>query len=146
MKILFPLPLIAFLSLLVLSGCHQRAGFADADLNANGTLSQSEIGAVILDSLYKEGDTDSDGKMTYEEWKVINPDATKSQIRTRDANGDCAVSRTEIERYARRKGSFKNVFSAMDTDKSGGVTKEEAQAFSKTIQTNPWAGLIQAAQ
>ncbi len=71
-------PLVIFLGVtvfaLTFAGCKKDA-FSKTDLDRIGTLSKQETSLVLLESIYSLSDANGDARITFIEWKTVNPDA-----------------------------------------------------------------------
>ena len=108
--------------------------FALADQNKDGGLDREELSTYLLEAVYVSGDANGDGKITLEEWQVVNPKVEKARFYSHDLDKDGAVSPAEMKESTRKKGSFDKLFKAMDTDGSGKVDRAEAKAFYAELQ------------
>jgi hypothetical protein len=130
------------LSSLILTGCI-GSRYESADTDGDGKISESELAAVIVADIYAEGDTNQDGKMTLEEWKVVNPGANASKVRERDGNGDGAVSVDEIQDYAAKNRTFNKLFVRIDTDADGSISRMEAKTFRRELNRTSGGNVFQ---
>ena len=121
------LALAAASSLIV--SCSTIAPFDVADGDDNEKVSQDEFDRYVLESIFVEADANGDNKITFEEWRVANPDAKKSKFKLPDSNGDSAVSPKELEGYFDREGKLVDLFDKIDTNNNGELDHTELQAF-----------------
>jgi Ca2+-binding EF-hand superfamily protein len=123
-----PVLALAAASSLIVS-CSTVAPFDIADGNADNKISQDEFDRYLLEAIYTEADSNSDSKITFEEWRTANPDAQKWKFKLPDSNGDAAVSPKELEAYFDREGKLVDLFNKIDTDNDGALDHAEIQVF-----------------
>ncbi|MDA8747641.1 EF-hand domain-containing protein [Litoreibacter sp.] len=112
-----------------------RISFEALDTDANGEVTKAEMEAAA-DARFAKSDINSDGFLTKDELgQDANKRATKRIDRMfehRDANNDGKLSTQELrpsdERAAER-------FARVDTDNSGGISKDEFEAAKKDRKT-----------
>jgi Ca2+-binding EF-hand superfamily protein len=136
--IFFPVALLAF----VFAGCKKDA-FSKADLDCNGILSKQETSLVLLESIYSASDANGDARITFVEWKTVNPDAKKSLFEKRDLDRDGAVTPEELKAYSKREDSFEKLYAAMDLNSDGSIDRNEAKLFHEKIAAAESATNIQ---
>jgi len=100
--------------------------FHRLDTNNDNQLQLDEI-MPKSERRFMRLDTNGDGNVSSEEldaWLQRIAERRKQGILSRmDTNGDGAVSTAEVDEY------ITSVFTAADTDSSGGVTMDEAKAY-----------------
>lgn len=130
MKFRRNLPLLATaLGVLFLANCKTPSAFDIADTNQDTSISQAEFERYLLEAVYSEADTDGDAKITFEEWRVANPDAQKSKFDLPDANGDGHVTPAELKTYFDGTGGLVDLFNQIDADGNGSLDGAEVDAF-----------------
>lgn len=114
----------------VFAGCSGGPDpFAEADKDGDGKLSKPELGRVLLNAVYSAGDANGDSRITMEEWKMVDPEAKKSDFELRDSNNDGAVTPAELKAYSDSKKSFDKLFASIDKGGDGFVDRAEAKEF-----------------
>jgi Ca2+-binding EF-hand superfamily protein len=114
----------------ILAGCGGGADpFAEADKDGDGKLSKPELGRVLLNAVYSAGDANGDSRITWEEWKTVDPQAKKSDFDLRDGDRDGAVTPAELKAYSDSKKSFDKLFASIDKSGDGFVDRTEAKDF-----------------
>jgi Ca2+-binding EF-hand superfamily protein len=117
-------------SLAILVGCSGSVDpFAEADKDGDGKLSKQELGRVLLNAVYSAGDADGDARITWEEWKAVDPQAKPGDFALRDADRDGAVTPAELKAYSESKKSFDKLFASIDKNSDGFVDRIEAKEF-----------------
>lgn len=119
----------AALITLVLPACTSRDGFKRADADKSGGVSRPEFDRYLIQALFAESDANRDGKVTFSEWQAVNPNTDKKKFSAPDKDGDGAVTPAEAKTFMDSKGTLAELFSRIDTDKSGSISKEEAVGF-----------------
>ena len=112
-----------------LANCKTPSAFDIADTNQDTSISQAEFERYLLEALYSEADTDGDAKITFEEWRVANPDAQKSKFDLPDSNGDGHVTPAELKAYFDGTGGLVDLFNQIDADGNGSLDGAEVDAF-----------------
>lgn len=124
--------------LLMLSGCAttgQQAGsastdrFAEADTNRDGKLSMDEGNNYFVGRIFDGRDLNHDGSLTWEEWNVPGAKQSKAKFNAADIDKSGSLSREEAQAYGRKHHAFDQQFKEADTNHDGFVTREEAQAY-----------------
>ena len=126
-------PAIAASSALLLASCSSTDGFKMADTNKNDSVSQAEFERYMLETIYAEADSDRDSKITFEEWLAANPDAKESRFKAPDRNSDGGVTPAEAKAHFDRQGTLKDLFSQIDTNDDGALSREEIVAFKEKM-------------
>lgn len=107
-----------------------RMNFEEMDANADGEVSKAEMEAVRARH-FTEADTNGDGALSLEEMTARASKRAdvraERMLKEHDANGDGALSAEELPKP---RGMEKR-FSRLDTDESGGISKEEFDAARK---------------
>jgi Ca2+-binding EF-hand superfamily protein len=116
--------------LAVLASCSGGGDpFAQADKDSDGKLSKPELGSVLLIAVFAAGDADGDSRITWDEWKNVDPQAKPGEFALRDRNSDGAVTADELKAYSDSKKSFDKLFASMDKSGDGFVDRAEAKEF-----------------
>ena len=114
----------------ILAGCGGAVDpFAEADKDGDGKLSKPELGRVLLNAVYSAGDADGDSRITWEEWKTVDPQATRNDFSLRDSDRDGSVTPAELKAYSDSKKSFDKLFASIDKSGDGFVDRAEAKEF-----------------
>lgn len=69
----------------------------------------------------------------------IAPKVNDAKFRQMDLNGDRVLTREEADAAFDREGSLKKLFTAIDTDGNGNLSRAEAGAFRSKVQQQPGA-------
>jgi Ca2+-binding EF-hand superfamily protein len=120
--------------LALLTGCASNHSFAKLDTNQDGSASPVEFEIHMKKAVFSRIDTDNDGKVTKVEWRQFNPAVSDAKFSKTDTNRDNSISTTEADAAFDREGSLKKLFTAMDTDKSGGLSSAEVSDFHSKVQ------------
>ncbi len=121
--------------LLAVPGCNEEnKQFKMADTDGNGSISASEFERYMLEAIYAASDADGNAKITFAEWQAANPDADKDKFGAPDRNGDRSVTPAELKAHFARQGTMDDLFSKIDTDKSGSLSQDEVKVFKKTLE------------
>ncbi|HSH38715.1 MAG TPA: EF-hand domain-containing protein [Chthoniobacterales bacterium] len=121
------------IAVLVLSACQttkapsSAEGFAQADSNKDARLDRGEASDYYVTSLFTGRDENRDGKLTWEEWKVLGHKESKAGFNAADKDKDGSLSLEEARVFGRKSGAFADTFRQADTDRDGYVTLEEAR-------------------
>ena len=121
-------PALAFI------GCATPDGFTFADTNKDNKISPAECNRYMLEAIYAETDADGDSKVTFQEWKQTNPGAEQKKFSVPDADKDGVVTPAETKAHFERAGTLSDLFTKMDADGSGYVTRSEAIAFDARLK------------
>lgn len=119
----------AALITLALPACTSHDGFKRADADKSGDVSRAEFDRYLIQALFAESDANRDGKVTFAEWQTVNPNTDKKRFSAPDKDGDRAVTPAEAKTFMDKNGTLAELFSRIDTDKNGSISKEEAVRF-----------------
>jgi Ca2+-binding EF-hand superfamily protein len=120
--------------LALLTGCASNRPLAKLDTNRDGSASPVEFEIHMKKEVFTRIDTDNDGKVTKVEWRQFNPAVSDAKFSKTDTNRDNSISPTEADAAFDREGSLKKLFTAIDTDKSGGLSSAELSDFHSKVQ------------
>lgn len=116
----------------------------NADLNRDGTVLRKELETfmnkgnyrrITILTFFDQFDLDKDEKLSDEEFATVKP---AHAFNGTDANGDCSVTREEVEAYANQDGrSYRkiglgNFFDLVDSNGDNIVTPTEVEAAHKS--------------
>ena len=118
-------------SALMLSACQQADDFKMADTNGDGRLDLAEFKRYMLEAVYAKADANGDKKVTFEEWKAVNPDAKIEKFREADKHGDGFVTPEESKQYFDREGTMEDLFKKIDSNSDGYLSQEDVANFMK---------------
>ncbi|WP_368184473.1 EF-hand domain-containing protein [Aestuariibius sp. HNIBRBA575] len=112
-------------------GDQNRPTFEELDTDANGTLSQEELQAPMLER-FSAADTDGDGALSAEEMLAAAQSQNQSRIERRiermvsrmDANEDGVLQMDEMGQSERRGSGF----ARMDANEDGVISAEEFES------------------
>lgn len=121
----------------LLAGCASNHSLAKLDTNHDGSASPVEFEIHMKKAVFTRIDTDNDGKVTKVEWRQFNPKVSDAKFNKTDKNRDNSISRTEADAAFDQEGSLKKLFTAIDTDKSGGLSPSEVSDFRSKVQQQP---------
>ena len=114
----------------VLAGCGGGTDpFVEADKDGDGKLSKPELGRVLLNAVYSAADADGDARITWEEWKAVEPKAKQADFNLRDTDRDGAVTPAELKAFSDSRKSFDKLFASIDKGGDGFVDRAEAKEF-----------------
>ncbi len=118
----------------LLASCKAPSSFQIADTDADERISRSEFERYLLESIYQEADTDGDAQITFEEWRVANPDAERGKFKLPDSNRDSVVSPAELRAYFDREDKLDGLFDKIDTGGDGYLDNAEVEAFQAKVE------------
>ncbi len=118
----------------LLAGCASNSSLAKLDTNRDGSASPVEFEIHMKKEVFTRIDTNNDGKVTKVEWREFNPKVSEAKFSKTDKNRDNSISRTEADAAFDQEGSLKKLFTAIDTDKSGGLSSDEVSDFHSKVQ------------
>lgn len=121
----------------LLAGCASTDRFAKLDANGDRSGSPAEFDAYMKAEVFARVDTNGDGKVTKAEWQQFNPKVSAARFRKTDLNGDDLITRQEADAAFDREGSLKKLFTVIDTDGNGSLSRAEASAFRSKLQQQP---------
>lgn len=121
------------------AGCASNDRFAKLDTNQDRSGSPAEFDAFMKQEVFTRVDTNGDGKISKPEWQQFNPEVSDAKFRKTDLNGDGVITRREADAAFDREGSLKKLFTAIDTDGNGNLSRAEARAFRAKVQQQPGA-------
>jgi len=122
-------------TMLLASGCQSaKDPFAVADADGSGKIAKPEFERFMLESIFSEADANGDSKVSYEEWKVINPDTEKEKFSKPDADKDGLVTPEEMKAYFAGKDTFGTLFEKIDVNGDKGLDREEVETFYKKAE------------
>lgn len=121
----------------LLTGCASESPLAKLDSNRDGSASPVEFEIHMKKEVFTRIDTDNDGKVTKVEWRQFNPKVSDAKFSKTDTDHDDSISRPEADAAFDREGSLKKLFTAIDTDKSGGLSSAEVSDFRSKVQQQP---------
>ncbi len=139
----FVLPLFAAAAVMSSGGCTPQDHFKLADADGDGGVSKDEFELHLLESVFYKSDADRDGKVTFEEWQAVNPDADPARFKAPDTNRDNMVDPQEAKAHFESQGTLEDLFSKIDTDRSGYVSRAEAKAFHDKLKAQSGSTRIQ---
>lgn len=123
---------------LLLASCRQtetdRDVFLQMDTNKDGKLSLKEVNKYALPRLYGRFDADGDAAVTLDDVRAIDPKFDEKLFAARDLDGNGKVTFREYRRYAEKNGVLNELFSNVDTDGDGFITKPEADVYVATLE------------
>lgn len=110
-----------------------RESFRKADVNGDRLLSLTEANDFELARVFKDVDTNKDGRVSFAEAREIHPDFRWKQFQEYDRNGDGMVTYEEFFLVQTKKGTVTARFNATDTNGDGMVTPKEAKERAKRL-------------
>lgn len=123
--------------LALLPGCASNPSFAELDTNQDGSASPVEFEIHMKKVVFTRIDSNNDGKITKVEWRQFNPAVSDARFNKTDTNRDDSISRPEADAAFDREGSLKKPFTAIDADKSGGLSAAEVSDFKSKVTQQP---------
>ncbi len=128
----------------MLFGCTTGTdSFKDADTDQDDKLSKKELGFALLEAVFASADANGDGRVTFEEWKIVNPGADAARFAEYDSNHDGTISPGELLAFTEKKKSFDKLFTQIDTSGDGAVDREEAKEYYEWLQSQDGATNIE---
>jgi EF hand len=121
----------------LLAGCASNHSLAKLDTNRDGSASPVEFEIHMKKEIFTRIDSNNDGKVTKAEWRQFNPKVSDAKFSKTDKNRDNSISRSEADAAFDQEGSLKKLFTAIDTDKSGGLSSDEVSDFHSKVQQQP---------
>ena len=118
---------------LLLSSCSKPGSFQLADADSDGRVSFPEFKDFMLEAIYSEADTNVDMKVTFEEWRALNPDADEKRFYAPDADNDKVITPAELKAHFERQGTIEDLFEKMDANDDSFLTIEEVDAFKEKM-------------
>ncbi len=134
------------LSLAGLTSCKKKDGFTIADTNSDGIVDQAEFTRFMNEAIYTEMDADGNSRVTFEETTLAYPEANKERFKKADFDGDGVVTPKEAKSHFDKQGTFQDLFTKIDSDKSQGITREESRAFLRKMEKKAGTTLQQLKQ
>lgn len=132
-----PTGLAACVFLMLQAGCASNDRFAKLDTDQDRSGSPAEFDAFMKQEVFTRIDTTGDGKISRTEWLQFNPRVSDAKFRRTDLNGDGYINRREADSAFDREGSLKRLFTAIDTDGNGKLSRAEARAFRAKVEQQP---------
>ncbi|MEP4076245.1 EF-hand domain-containing protein [Haloferula sp.] len=120
----------------VLLSCASPSLYSVTDTDGDGRLSRIEVEILLVDTIFKNEDTNRNGQVTADEWKSANPDDDVALFNARDLNGDGVVTLEEARSHARKNGTFDKVIADLDDDNDGYISDSDFDAFMKKYKLN----------
>ena len=116
----------------------RRVSFDTLDADGDGLVTQAELaafGAVRVDQWFAATDADGDGRLTVDEMLTAQSQRraetegrrAERAVERLDADGDGAVSRSEVEASRRGGDRGGRAFDRLDRDGDGAVSRPEWQ-------------------
>ena len=121
---------------LLLASCAGPGGFETADTDQSGTVSPAEFNRYMLEAIYTEVDRDGNAQVTFEEWQAANPSAEPAKFKAPDSNRDEVVTPAEVKAHFKKQGTMEDLFSQIDTDGDGSLTRVEVTAFKEKLASH----------
>lgn len=105
-------------------GFGPKMQFEEIDTDGNGEISQAEMQAQKA-ARFSAADTNGDGKLSLEEMQANAQSRMAKRmakmIERLDTDGDGALNESELS----QRGNRGDMFARLDSDESGGISKEE---------------------
>jgi len=98
-----------------------------ADTNSDERMDQAEFNQYIKQLTFEKLDTNKDGMISLEEWKVVDhsPDAEK-HFKAMDKDGDGKLNYQEFSNAPNWKSALKRPFTALNQDRDGNPASDES--------------------
>jgi Ca2+-binding EF-hand superfamily protein len=101
------------------------------DTNKDGKLDRNEFRNGLVNGRFSQLDINRDGRVTFQEWRVVDPTLARPTFDSRDADRDGAVSHAEAHASARRLGTTDTLFHLLDTNGDGFIDQTEAVDYAR---------------
>ncbi len=124
-------------TLALIAGCASTDSFAKLDTNGDGNGSRAEFDSYMKQEVFNRVDTNSDGKVVLGEWRAFNPKVDQTRFGKADTNRDGFITRTEADATFDREGSLKDLFTKIDTDDNGSLSRNEVKTFRAQVRDHP---------
>ena len=105
------------------------SGFELADVDDDQKITLRELSDHVTVQVFKEGDLDCDGYLSFGEWRKLAPELDPSVFKDRDRNGDGRISLEEGIAFTREKKTFYPMFEGLDDDGDSVISAAEARQF-----------------
>jgi len=128
---------VAFSCAVLFAACNTTNGSKSAipgDADGDGYLDAAELETHITLRLVAVYDQDGDGKVSFEEWRAVAPEADRARFRRADTNSDGGVDFDEMRAVVRRHPTFGRLMESIDTDGDGRASRAELDAFGGHIE------------
>lgn len=119
------------------AGCASNDRFSKLDTNQDRSGSPAEFDAFMKQEVFTRIDTTGDGRISKSEWQQFNPEVSDAKFRKADLGGDGFINRKEADAAFDREGSLGKLFTAIDADGNGNLSRAEARAFRAKVEQQP---------
>lgn len=103
--------------------------FRSLDLNRDGMVDRNEFSEDMKKEAFNRGDTDKDGVMSYEEWKMLygiqEPDTYDEMFRRMDKDTSRGLTFFEFSDYADRHSNIDEAFMGLDKNGNNSIEPDE---------------------
>lgn len=96
------------------------------DRNNDGSISVSELESALVSVVFGVGDSDRDGKISFNEIKMVYPPARKKDFPSSDRDRSGFLSRSEMGVAMKRSGAFRKFLRAADRNGNRVIDQSEA--------------------
>ena len=110
------------------------SAFDHADKNQDNQLSVAELEVALTEAIFIAADSNGDGIVTFEEWKLVFPKADEKNFAASNTDGQPGITLAEATVAIDKKGTFDKLLAKIDTNGDSIVSKEEAAVFYDAYQ------------
>lgn len=115
------------LAALLVNSCSSAAKKADS--NKDGKISTEELNQALVKAVFEAADENRNGSVTFEEWKLIFPEASKTEFHDTDLGKSGSFTLVEAFAYCEKQKTFDQLVKKIDSNGDGVIDKEEAGVF-----------------
>jgi len=118
----------------ILTGCSTTDSFNRLDANHDGSCTPTEFENHMKEQVFACIDTNSDARITWQEWQQFNPEVTRAKFQRTDLNRNQTISRKEADAAFDREGTLKEMFALIDSNKNNEISHAELATFHAKVR------------